>query len=117
MSITIVKTLTISLLLRRSVQDLSKTNLSRIKHLVARCSYPCTNYERSRLLNIFDKKALASMAISDSKKTHRFVGKDHCSFHFLLKITLYIEDFQKNKLLEIEYDIVAVLRNNPMISL
>ena len=68
---------------------------------------------------MFDEKALASMAISDSTKTHRFVGKDHCSFHFLLKITytLYVDDFQKNKLLEIECDIAAVLRNNPMISL
>ena len=58
------------------------------------------------------------MFISDSKpKTHSFVGKDHCSFHFLLKITLYVEDFQKNKLLEIEYHIATVLRNNPMIAL
>ena len=57
------------------------------------------------------------MAISDSTKTHRFVGKDHCSLHFLLKITLYVEDFQKHKLLEIEYLVAALLRNNPMISL
>ena len=43
--------------------------------------------------------------------------KDHCSFHFLLKITIYVDDFQKNKLLETEYDVAAVLQNNPKISL
>jgi len=46
---------------------------------------------------MLDKKALASMAITDCTKNHRFAGKDHWEFHLMLKITLYVKDFQKNK--------------------
>ena len=46
------------------------------------------------------------MAVSDSTEQPK---RDHCSLHFLLRI-IYVEDSQKNKLLETEYNVAAVLR-------
>ena len=116
-SLTIPLSLTIRSFVTATISARFCPQQTRINHLAVRCSYLCTNYQRSRLLKMFDEKALASMAVNDSTKTHRVTGKGHCSFHFSLKITLYGKDFQKNKLLETEYNVAAVLRNNPMIAL
>ena len=96
-----------SFVLRRSVPDLSATNTLKVPYKPFACSVFLAMHKLQEVTVVKDASIDGHR---DSTKNHRFSGKDHCSFHFLLKITLRVENFQKNKLLQTEYNVAAVLR-------